>query len=124
VERPSFKAQLLADPPAALAALGITVPPGMKVKVLEDTDSLTHFVLRAPPAASCRPRIYERLSAGYRLSRSAIASGTATEAVQIKKGERDDDVEERSREALAGPEETGRVRRRSTRAKQSLAMMS
>ncbi len=47
---PSFKAQLLADPPAALAALGITVPPGMKVKVLEDTDSLTHFVLRAPPS--------------------------------------------------------------------------
>ena len=46
---PSFKAQLLADPPAALATLGITVPPGMKVKVLEDTDSLTHFVLRAPP---------------------------------------------------------------------------
>jgi hypothetical protein len=47
---PSFKVQLLADPPAALATLGITVPSGMKVKVLEDTDSLTHLVLRQPPS--------------------------------------------------------------------------
>ena len=47
---PPFKAQLLADPPAALASLGITVPAGMQVKVLEDTDSLTHLVLRPPPS--------------------------------------------------------------------------
>ena len=45
----SFKAQLLADPPAALAALGVAVPAGVTVKVLEDTDSLIHLVLRPPP---------------------------------------------------------------------------
>jgi hypothetical protein len=47
---PVFKAQLLADPNAALAAMGAPVPPGVGIKVVENTDKLVHLVLLAPPA--------------------------------------------------------------------------
>jgi hypothetical protein len=47
---PAFKAQLLADPKAALAAAGASVPPGVRVKVTENTDQLVHLVLPARPA--------------------------------------------------------------------------
>jgi hypothetical protein len=46
---PAFKAQLLADPNAALASAGASVPPGMAVKVVESTEKLTYFVLPARP---------------------------------------------------------------------------
>jgi hypothetical protein len=47
---PSFKAQLLADPTATLTAAGVPVPPGVRVKVVENTDDTRHFVLPARPA--------------------------------------------------------------------------
>ena len=45
---PAFKAELIANPAAALKAEGIDVPAGMKVTVVENTDKLFHLVL--PPA--------------------------------------------------------------------------
>lgn len=45
---PKFKAQLLANPNAAVEkATGVKIPDGVKVKVLEDTTSVVHLVL--PP---------------------------------------------------------------------------
>jgi hypothetical protein len=46
---PTFKAQLLADPSAALIAVGAP-PPGVRVKVVENTDQLVHLVLPARPS--------------------------------------------------------------------------
>lgn len=42
---PAFRARLLADGTAAFGELGIPVPHGMSVKVLEDTPTLVHLVL-------------------------------------------------------------------------------
>jgi hypothetical protein len=47
---PAFKAQLLADPSATLAAVGSPVPSGIRVKVVENTDQLVHLILPPRPA--------------------------------------------------------------------------
>jgi hypothetical protein len=46
---PAFKAELIANPAAALKAEGINVPAGMAVTVLENTDKLFHLVLPPVP---------------------------------------------------------------------------
>jgi len=45
----SFKQQLLADPAAALKAAGVSVPAGVSVKALENTDKLLHLLIPAKP---------------------------------------------------------------------------
>ncbi len=47
---PAFKAELIANPAAALKAEGIDVPAGMTVTVVENTDKQFHLVL--PPSRS------------------------------------------------------------------------
>ncbi len=44
-EDPAFKQRLLADPAAVLRERGIETPPGMQVRVLEDTAQVVHLVL-------------------------------------------------------------------------------
>jgi hypothetical protein len=46
----TFKAQLIADPKAALAAEGIAVPEGIELRVLENTPTTVNLVLPPPPA--------------------------------------------------------------------------
>ncbi len=45
----AFKARLLADPLATLKAEGVKLPDGVAVNVVEDTKSVLHLVLPAPP---------------------------------------------------------------------------
>jgi len=47
---PAFKAELIANPAAALKAEGIDVPAGMTVTVLENTGKQFHLVLPPVPA--------------------------------------------------------------------------
>ncbi len=47
-----YKARLLSDPHAALAEVGVAVPAGTTVKVLEDTAETHHLVLPVSPAAA------------------------------------------------------------------------
>ncbi len=47
-----YKAKLLSDPHAALAEVGVAVPAGTTVKVLEDTAGTRHLVLPVTPAAA------------------------------------------------------------------------
>ncbi len=49
---PQFKAKLVADPAASLAAAGVPVPAGVTVKILEDTDKVMYLVLPPQPAAN------------------------------------------------------------------------
>ena len=44
------KSQLLANPAAVLKAEGIDVPPGLEIKVLENTENVFHLVLPATSA--------------------------------------------------------------------------
>ena len=50
---PAFKAELIANPAAALKAEGLDVPAGMMVSVVENTDKQFHLVL--PPVPSDEP---------------------------------------------------------------------
>ena len=45
-----FKRKFMADSETVLKAEGITVPAGMSVKAVEDTDTDLHFVIPAKPA--------------------------------------------------------------------------
>ena len=45
-----FRAQLLADPSATLAANGVSTPAGKQVVVIEDTDTELHLVIPARPS--------------------------------------------------------------------------
>ncbi len=46
-----YKAKLLSDPHAALAEVGVEVPAGTTVKVMENTADTQHLVLPVSPAA-------------------------------------------------------------------------
>ncbi len=48
----AFKAALLADPRAMLAAEGIALPAGLTLKVVENTAETMHVILPPPPAAA------------------------------------------------------------------------
>jgi hypothetical protein len=47
---PAYKARLMADPAGVLKEAGIDMPAGMKVKAVENTSDVAHFILPAPPA--------------------------------------------------------------------------
>jgi hypothetical protein len=46
----AFKARLLADPSAVLAAEGVQTPAGVTIKVVENTASVFNLILPARPA--------------------------------------------------------------------------
>lgn len=46
---PDYKAKLLSDPHAALADVGVSVPAGTTVKVIENTADTKHIVLPMSP---------------------------------------------------------------------------
>ena len=46
---PAFKVLLMRDPPAALAMIGVAPPPGVRLTVIEDTDTVCTLVLPPPP---------------------------------------------------------------------------
>lgn len=45
-----FKRALLTDPMATLAAEGVALPPGLQIKVVENTPGTLHLVLPQPPS--------------------------------------------------------------------------
>ena len=46
-----FKRRLLSEPEAVLKDFGLSFPPNVKIKVVEDTDTLYHLSLPAKPDA-------------------------------------------------------------------------
>jgi len=60
----SFKERLLSDSRAVLEAEGISVPPGVDVKVLEQTDAQFFMVIPKKPEGGRTQLLDERASAG------------------------------------------------------------
>jgi len=58
----AFKERLLSDSRAVLEAEGISVPPGVDVKVLEQTDTQLFVVIPKMPAGLVTGAIEERLA--------------------------------------------------------------
>jgi hypothetical protein len=46
----AFKQALLTNPMATLAAEGVVVPPGLQIKVFENTPGMMHVILPQPPS--------------------------------------------------------------------------
>lgn len=61
---PAFKAQLIANPAAALKAEGIDVPDGVTVTVVEDGDNHFHMVLPPAPAEELSDEDLEAVTGG------------------------------------------------------------
>ena len=62
---PAFKAKLIADRQAALKEAGVTVPVGVTVKVVENTDTHFHFVLPPKPVAELSDEALEKAAGGW-----------------------------------------------------------
>jgi hypothetical protein len=61
---PAYKAKLLADPHTALAEAGLQALAGLTIKVVENTDSLVHLVLPAPPTGEISEESLAQVSGG------------------------------------------------------------
>jgi len=61
---PAFKADLIANPVAALKAEGIDVPAGMAVTVVENTDKQFHLVLPPVPTGELSDEALDAVAAG------------------------------------------------------------
>ena len=58
-----FRASLIADPKAVInSELGIEIPDGVSVSVVEDTPTAVHLVL--PPGSQLSPEVLEEISGG------------------------------------------------------------
>src|SRR5262245_6999877 len=60
----AFKRRLLADPAAVLQEHGVAVPPGVQVKVVEDTDTVRHMTLPARPPGELSEEELARAAGG------------------------------------------------------------
>ena len=61
---PAFKAKLLSDPAAALAEAGMELPADVSVKVVENTDTVVHFVLPPAPDEELNEEALDKFAAG------------------------------------------------------------
>ena len=66
---PAFKAELIANPAAALKAEGIDVPAGMTVTVVENTDKLFHLVLPPVPSDELSDEALDAVAGGLEMGR-------------------------------------------------------
>ena len=49
---PVFKQRLLANPASIVREYGLEVPPGIELRVVEDTDRVRHVILPPPPSSA------------------------------------------------------------------------
>ena len=60
----AFKGRLLADPEGALAEVGVEVPTGHEVRVVEDTERVTHLVIPPSPGEELSDEQLDRVAGG------------------------------------------------------------
>jgi hypothetical protein len=68
---PTFKSRLMADPSTALAELNVSVPSGVTVKVMEDTDQVLHLVI-PPRPGELSDEDLKRVTGGFTLVEQTI----------------------------------------------------
>ena len=61
---PSFKAKLIADPEATLKDAGVSVPPGVKLTMVENTDKHVHVVLPVKPTGDLSDEALDKVVGG------------------------------------------------------------
>ena len=71
---PAFKAELIANPAAALKAEGIDMPAGMAVTVLENTEKHFNLVLPLVPSGELSDEALDGVSGGGAYKRTQAVS--------------------------------------------------
>jgi len=61
---PAFKAKLIADPEASFKDAGVPVPPGVKMTVVENTDTHFHLVLPPKPTGDLSDEALDMMAGG------------------------------------------------------------
>jgi hypothetical protein len=61
---PAFKAKLVADPKAVLQEAGMTFPADVTVRVVEDTETHSHFVLPPKPTGVLSEEALDHVAGG------------------------------------------------------------
>jgi hypothetical protein len=72
----AFKARLLAEPAAALVEQGIPVPPGVEVRVVENTDRVLYLALPPAPAEELSDEQLDAVAGGDPVSTLSCPAGT------------------------------------------------
>jgi hypothetical protein len=72
---PAFKAELIANPAAALKAEGIDVPAGMTVTVVENTDKQFHLVLPPVPTDELSDEALDAVAGGLADAAGGVCRG-------------------------------------------------
>jgi hypothetical protein len=70
-----FKQQLIANPNEVLRDAGMDIPPGLELRILENTENLTYITLPPPPAEELSDDALEAIAAGSTAG-SASTAGT------------------------------------------------
>ena len=60
----AFKQRLLADTDGALAEMGVEVPAGQEVRVVEDTERVTHLVIPPSPGEELSEEQLDQVAGG------------------------------------------------------------
>ena len=61
---PAFKARLTADPRRVLAEHGVSIPEGVEVKIVENTDTLVHVALPPKPSGDLSDEQLDQAAGG------------------------------------------------------------
>ena len=61
----AFKGRLLADPEGALVEMGVEVPADHEVRVVEDTERVTHMVIPPSPSEELADEQLDQVVAGF-----------------------------------------------------------
>lgn len=72
----AFKQRLLADPAAVLAEQGIAVPPGVEVRMHENTATVFHLTLPPAPSDELSDEQLDGVAGGLDASTIACITGT------------------------------------------------
>lgn len=83
-----FKGRLLANPLQAAKEFGIKWPAGRVVRIVEDTDRITHLIVPAKPAedsAELSDELLESIAGGYAVQQTSLTGITTFQQVELRK---------------------------------------
>lgn len=75
---PAFKARVTADPKSVLAEHGVSVPEGLEVKVVENTDKVFHLILPSKPSGDLSDEQLDQAAGGTSSGTLFLCGATAS----------------------------------------------
>ena len=83
-----FKGRLLANPREAAKEFGVKWPEGRDVRIIEDTDRVTHFIVPAKPAdggAELSDELLESIAGGMVVQQTSLTGISPFQQVELRK---------------------------------------